>query len=159
MLLCVNKINFMQQVISPSMTVLYSSHRTTIPQLEQFVAVVAKELYAEAVQQNALVSGPQYWIYHGMDGNPAREFTLEIAIPVQGTISNSKFATKVLSPYKSLNHLHEGAWEKMPDTYGQILAHIDANKIAMTDECREVYWNVDFQNPANNRVEVQMGIV
>jgi effector-binding domain-containing protein len=149
----------MQQVTSPSITVLYSSHRTTIPQLEQFVAVVAKELYAEAAKQNVLVSGPQYWIYHGMDGNPQTEFTLEIAIPIQGKISNSKFATKQLASFKSINHLHEGAWEKMPESYGALLGYIDANKIPMSDECREVYLNVDFEHPENNRVEIQMGIV
>jgi effector-binding domain-containing protein len=47
----------------------------------------------------------------------------------------------------------------MPESYGELLAHIDANKIPMTDECRELYLNVDFENPANNRVEIQMGIV
>ncbi|MBX9783642.1 MAG: GyrI-like domain-containing protein [Chitinophagaceae bacterium] len=149
----------MQQVTSPAMTVMYSSHRTTIPQLEQFVAVVAKELYAEAAQQNLLVSGPQYWIYHGMDGNPQTEFTLEIAIPVQGKSNSSKFKTKELAFFKSINYLHEGAWEKMPDSYGVILKHIDENKIPMSDECREVYLNVDFEHPENNRVEIQMGIV
>jgi effector-binding domain-containing protein len=149
----------MQQVIFPSMKVLYSSHRTTIPQLGEFVGTIAKQLYAEAARLGVLVSGPQYWMYHGMDGNPQTEFTLEIALPVQGDVNNSSFSSKVLPPYKSLNHLHKGAWENMPDSYGELLAYIDANKIPMTDECREVYLNVDFENPSNNRVEIQMGIV
>jgi effector-binding domain-containing protein len=143
----------------PAMQVLYSSHQTTIPQLANFVAVVAKELYAEASRLGVLVSGPQYWIYHGMDGNNDTVFTLDIAIPIQGKINSSKFSVKELPAYKSLSHTHAGAWEQMPETYGAILGHIGQNKIAMNDECRECYLNVDFVNPENNRVEVQMGIL
>jgi effector-binding domain-containing protein len=143
----------------PAMTVLYSSHQTTIPQLNNFVGTVAKELYAEAVKNNALVSGAQYWIYHGMDGKDDTVFTLEIAIPVQGEIKPGKFKVKRLAPYKALAHIHTGAWENMPSTYGSVLKHIDQHKITMTDECREVYLNVDFAEPDNNRVEIQMGIV
>lgn len=85
----------------PPMKVLFSSHRTTIPQLNNFVGTIAKELYAEASASNALIYGPQYWIYHGMDGNMDTVFTLEIALPVQGEIRSSKFSIKELRP---LNH-------------------------------------------------------
>jgi effector-binding domain-containing protein len=143
----------------PSMTVLYSTHQTTIPQLEKFVAVVAKELYAEASKLGVLVSGPQYWMYHGMDGNNDTVFTLEIAVPIQGNVQSTKFLVRELPAYKSLSHTHAGAWEQMPATYGAVLGHIGQSKIAMTDECRECYLNVDFVNPENNRVEIQMGIL
>jgi effector-binding domain-containing protein len=143
----------------PPMQVLYSSHQTTIPQLKNFVAVIAKELYAEASANDVLVSGPQYWVYHGMDGNMETVFTLEIALPVQGKIKSSKFKMKELPAFKSLSHLHEGAWEKMPESYGAMLQHIEQQKIPMSDECREVYYNVDFANGENNRVEIQLGII
>jgi effector-binding domain-containing protein len=143
----------------PSMTVLYSAHQTTIPQLINFVGIVAKELYAEAAKNDVLVSGPQYWIYRGMDGKDDTVFTLEIAMPIQGEVKSGKFKVKQLAPYKSVAHMHTGKWEDMPASYGQLLQYIEQNKIAMTDECREVYLNVDFVNPENNRVEIQMGIV
>lgn len=141
------------------MTVLYSSHRTTIPQLGNFVGAIAKELYAEAAKNNALVSGPQYWIYHGMDGKEDTVFTLEIAMPIQGEIKTEKFKVRELPSYKSVAHTHSDSWETMPASYGKILQYIDENKIAMTDECREVYLNVDFVNPKNNLVEIQLGIL
>lgn len=143
----------------PSVQVLYSSYRTTIPQLNEFVGHVAKALYAEAARLGVLVSGPQYWVYHGMDSNPATVFTLEIALPVQGEIGDSKFSVKELPAFKYLSHWHQGVWDKMPDTYGEILQHIEQHKIPMTDECREIYYNVDFVNGDNNRVEIQLGIL
>jgi len=44
------------------MKVLYSSHQTTIPQLNELVGHVAKQLYAEASRVGVLASGPQYWV-------------------------------------------------------------------------------------------------
>lgn len=141
------------------MKVLCSTHQTTIPQLGQFVGTVARELYAEVVQQGGMISGPQYWVYHGMDGKEDTVFNLEIALPIQGEITSSKFIVKELPPLKSLSHWHEGPWENMPDTYADILQHIEQHRIPMIDECREVYYNVDFDDPENNRVEILLGIV
>lgn len=143
----------------PPMKVLYSSHQTTIPELGNFVATIAKQLYAEASAKGALISGPQYWMYHGMDGNPDTVFTLEIALPVQGDIQSSAFNVKELPAFKAVCCWHEGPWEKMETSYGAILEYIGQHKIPMTDECREVYYNVDFGDPANNRVLIQLGIL
>ncbi|MDX2049464.1 MAG: GyrI-like domain-containing protein [Chitinophagaceae bacterium] len=143
---------------SPSLKVLYSTHQTSIPKLSQFVGTVVKELYAEAVSANVLISGPPYWIYKGMDGREDTVFTLEIAIPVQGSINSKKFKVKELPPFRSVSHVHEFAWDNLPATYGQIMQYIALNKLGVTNECREVYLNIDFNQPLNNRTEVQMGI-
>lgn len=142
----------------PPMTVLCSTHETTIQQLDQFVGTVMKDLYLEAAN-NTIVSGPVYWIYHGMDGQPETVFTLEIAVPIQGRYQSSKFSIKELSPFRTVTHIHEGAWEQLPATYTQMMKHIEANKIPMKDECRELYLNIDFQKPENNITEVQVGIL
>jgi len=150
----------MQVKTQPPVTILYSTHQTTIQQLSQFVGSVMKDLYAEAAEQDVLVSGPPSWIYHGMDGKPDTVFTLEIALPVQGAfIKPGRFAVKQLPPFKAVTHTHEGAWTALPEAYGQVIQYIDAHKIPMNEECREVYINIDFQNPENNITQIQMGVV
>lgn len=141
------------------MTVLYSTHQTTITQLGQFVGTIVKQLYAEAIANDVLVSGPAYWIYYGMDGQPETVFTLEIAIPIQGAISASRFATKELPAFKAASHVHENAWTRMPGTYTQIMQFIAMNDLHMTGICREIYWNIDFDSPENNLTEVQVGVL
>lgn len=141
------------------MKVLYSTHQTTIPQLEDFVATIASQLYAEATALGVLVSGPQYWIYRGMDGKHDTVFTLEISLPVQGEITVSKFGVKEIPAFKAVSYLHKGSWDNMPQSYGAILQYIGQQNITMTDECREIYFNVDFSNPQNNRVIIQLGII
>jgi effector-binding domain-containing protein len=143
----------------PPVTILYSTHQTSIQQLSDFVGVVMKDLCAEAVSNNALISGPPCWIYHGMDGKPNTIFTLEIAIAVQGEIKSTRFPTKQLPAFKAVTYTHEGSWSSMPQAYGQIMHHIDANKIPMNEECREYYLNIDFQNPENNITQIQVGVV
>jgi effector-binding domain-containing protein len=142
----------------PPMTVLYSTHQTTIKQLDQFVGNAVKELYAEAVHNDVLISGPAYWIYHGMDGNPDTVFTLEIALPIQGKVNDSRFATKELASFKAACHVHENGWTKIPATYTQIMQFIAMNNLQMTGECREIYSNIDFENPENNLTEIQVGV-
>lgn len=152
------KIKNMTIKTHPPLTVLYSTHRTTIKQLGEFVGTVMKDLYTEAAK-NTIVSGPVYWIYHGMDGTPDTVFTLEIALPVQGVFQSSKFLIKDLQAFKSVSHVHEGAWEQLYATYAQMMKHIEANKIPLKDESRELYINIDFQKPENNITEVQVGIL
>jgi effector-binding domain-containing protein len=143
----------------PPMKVLCSTHQTTIPQLGEFVGTVAQQLYADAVAAGVLVSGTQQWIYYGMDGKNETVFTLEIALPIQGEIASSRFSVKELPAFTALSHLHEGAWQKMPQTYTAMLQYVEQHKISLTNQSRELYHNVDFAHAENNRVEILMGIV
>lgn len=142
----------------PPVTVLFSSHRVTLPQLATLAGTVVKELYTEALQNDVLVSGPVYWIYHGMDGKPDTLFTLEIAIPIQGYFKSGKFSIKSLPAFPAIAHTHQGSWDELAGVYGKLLQQIDAERIPINEECRELYINVDFQQPANNITEVQMGV-
>ncbi|AXY77046.1 AraC family transcriptional regulator [Paraflavitalea soli] len=143
----------------PPVTVLYSQHQTTLPQLSQYIGTVVKDLCAEAVHHNALISGAPLWIYHGMDGKPDTVFTLTIAIPIQGQFQPSRFAIKQLPAFRAVTHTHEGAWDTLAETYQEVMHHIDAHKIPMTEECREVYLNIDFQQQQYNVTQVQMGVI
>ena len=142
----------------PPLIVLYSTHRSTIQQLGSLVGTVMKDLYIDA-SSNTLITGPVYWIYHGADGRPDTVFTLEIALPIQGVFESSRFKVKELPAFKTVSHVHEGVWQQLHATYSQIMQHIEANRMPLKDECRELYINIDFQRPENNITEVQVGIL
>lgn len=143
----------------PTVTVLYGSFRTTLNTLHQYIGTTIKDLQVEAVNQQVLVSGPVYWIYRGADGKPDTEFTLEIALPIQGKIVSDKFKVKELPAFKALVHEHLGTWDGLAGVYGQLFKYIDDRRIPINDECREIYVNIDFENPENNITSVQMGLV
>ena len=139
----------------PPVTVLYSSHRATLKELNQLQPVV-KELYSEAAN-NAFISGPLYWIYHGADGKPDTEFTLEIALPILGNYSAGKFSTRQLNPFKAVTYRYEGSYDRIYAGYHEIMQYIDDHKIPINEESRELYLNVDFEQPENCITEIQVG--
>jgi effector-binding domain-containing protein len=147
----------MQVRIHPAVMVLTRSYRTTLKELHQFTHV-SQELYAEAAGK-ALVSGPVYWVYRGADGHPDTLFTLDIALPIQGFFNTEKSTIRELPAFKAVVCRHEGPWEQLPSTYEKIMEFVEKYKIPIRDECRELYINVDFQQPSNNITEVQVGVV
>jgi len=141
------------------MRVLYATHQTSINGLNQYVRVVARRLYQEACRADLEIVGPVYWIYYGMDGHPDTEFTLEIALPITESNGYSgEFHTKELPAFRCVSALHTQAWEKMPETYGQLIGALTAQGATMSGICREVYLHMDFNAPENNLTEVQIGI-
>jgi len=141
----------------PPVKILSSRNRTTLQQLGQFGPVM-QEMYEEIISKKVFISGPLCWIYHGLDGKPDTEFTLEIAIPVEGNIQSDKFTVRELAPFKALVHTHDGPFEQLPDSYKMIMRYVDENKIPILDESREVYLNIDFKRPQYNITQIQVGI-
>ncbi len=143
----------------PPVPVIFFTARTTIPQLSMFTGEVARKLYAEAVRQDLLPTGPLHWIYYGMDGKPDTVFTLEIALPVdRAATEESLFIYKELPPFNCMSATHYGSWDNMHSTYGRLIGEIQSNAKKMDGICRELYLHMDFQNPENDVTVVQIGV-
>ena len=142
------------------MNVLYCSFQSSLQTIHDKVGTVAGELYAEAARQHLLVTGPQYWFYYGMDGNPETIFTLEIAVPVSGIPeTNDKFLFKELPAFKCMSLVLEGAWTGLKQAYEKGIQEITKQKLKMNGVSREMYVNVDFPREEYNLTEVQIGII
>jgi effector-binding domain-containing protein len=138
---------------------LIFSAQTTIPQLGEYVKHVAKGLYQEAAKLDLMVTGPIYWNYYGMDGQPDTVFTLEVTLPIEeANVQSEKFTWKRVGAFKCASQVHTGTWDDMPKTYEAIIEQVMANDLTMSDECRELYINMDFETGQNNIVEVQIGL-
>lgn len=150
----------MHTKVSNPFHVLSFIDKVTLPDLQKYVRTKAQELYKEAVSHNLEITGTVYWMYYGMDGNPDTVFTLEIAIPVTPAAHYSgKFQMKRLEPFKYVSCLHEGDWNRLPETYGKVFQEIGVNHYVPSGICREVYQFIDFESPDNNLTEVQVGIL
>ncbi|WP_205508497.1 GyrI-like domain-containing protein [Longitalea arenae] len=141
----------------PPLRVLSSIHKTTIAELHRFGPVMA-ELYAVAGRKS-FINGPLHWIYYGMDGNPDTEFTLEIAIPIRKVIQSTKFEVRELGFFKAITFPHEGPWELLPGSHAQIMERLGEHNIPISNECREVFRNINFAEPEKNMTEIQIGVL
>jgi Transcriptional regulator, effector-binding domain/component len=142
-----------------TITVIRFSCQTNLSGLSRYVRVKARELYQSALKNNMEITGPVYWVYHNMDGNPETLFTLEICIPVQASeFNDEQFKLMKLPAFKCLSATLYGDWVGMPNVYGELINHALNSGYQLTGTSREVYMNMDFETSENNITEVQIGI-
>jgi hypothetical protein len=87
----------MQVRIHPAVTVLYSTHKTTLKELPQ-LSNVSKEVYTDAAN-NSFVSGPVYWIYHGAE-IPKQSLRSRLPCPSRDFSTHRNFPSKSWRPLK-----------------------------------------------------------
>ncbi|WP_221394859.1 GyrI-like domain-containing protein [Dyadobacter sp. NIV53] len=144
------------------MHVLCFETETNFRDIFQYVRFVAHRLYKEAVKNDVEITGPVYWIYEGADGQPDTTFKLTIALPVyykEYELAGSEFKLKTLDSFSCVSRQHPGDWNKLGETYGQMITEIQADNFPMSGQNREIYLNMDFENPVRNITEVQIGVV
>jgi effector-binding domain-containing protein len=149
----------MQNKTIEKMNALVFTTQTNMAGLQQYVRVKAHELHQLAAKNNLEVTGPVYWIYTGVDGNPETRFQLEIALPVSQP--NGEFedcAIKKLSVFHCLSETYNGDWNGIPGVYQQLFSEAMTQKLMPMGVSREIYIHMDFEHPENNITEVQLGI-
>lgn len=145
----INPINF-----------LFFNTRSKISDLGRFVGIIARELYRDAALNDLEIAGPIYWNYKDFTGNPQDEFGLEIALPVVEIPEHyvGKFQVKRTEPFYCVSVRQEGSWLDIPAAYEKITTFIRVRGMKMTSCNREIYIHMDFENPAANITEVQVGV-
>lgn len=135
------------------------AEETSLKEISKFVRVKADEVYKKAVSSGCEITGPVYWIYYGMDGNPDTRFNLEIGIPVQQkkAIGNG-YICKDIDAMECLTFVHNGTWDSLPKSYAQLFAELMKSGRTLNGITREIYINIDFDNPDNNITEIQLGL-
>jgi effector-binding domain-containing protein len=143
----------------PYMTVLYSTRQATLSDLPSFAGTVVRDLYRYVTDLDLLVCGPQYWFYYGVDGKPQTRFTLEVALPVQGKIPTAVLPYfKRIPAFRCLSSRYEGPWEGIAAEYQRMLAYVSDNGLKMNGIYAESFLHIDFDDPANQITEIQIGL-
>jgi hypothetical protein len=151
--------------IAPEMTLLVHKGRTNMTNLINYIGETPKRLVKEVVDSGLHPSGPQYWIYEDAAGdpsNPDTEFTLKICLPVAtfgNTYTNGEFTLEKAPAFNCVSCEHIGDWKNLGATYMKMMEYIQKEGLTPNGTSREVYINCDFENPANNITEVQLGIL
>jgi effector-binding domain-containing protein len=159
----------------PYMTVLYSTREATLHDLPSFAGTVVRDLYRYVADLDLLVCGPQYWFYHGVDGNgvdgsptaaggqpqimDGQKFTLEVALPVQGKIPTAVLPFfKHLPAFRCLSSRYEGPWEGIGAEYQRMLQYVSDKGLKLNGTYAESFLHIDFDDPANQITELLIGL-
>jgi effector-binding domain-containing protein len=131
--------------------------KTTLKEIQKFVAQVPAELAAEIQNQGMEIIGNQIWRYLGGDGNPETEFTLQIAFPIKEN-GETYEQIREYNDFKCFTGMHYGAWSNFGKSYEKIMGELMVAGHKMTGEIREIYHVVDFEDQEKNITEIQVGI-
>jgi len=143
----------------PPVNFLFHRVETNINELSKHLHT-GQMLFEEAIKNSIFIAGPIHWHYFGFTGDVNQNFTLEISLPVASVMKeyDGKFHFKRTENFRAVTCLHEGRWESIPESYTHLMKFIAAHKLQPTAVNREIYVNVDFQNPEANCTEIQIGI-
>jgi effector-binding domain-containing protein len=138
--------------------------------LRQVSGTVVRDLYRYVADLDLLVCGPQYWFYYGVDGKPTaaggepqvmseHRFTVEVALPVQGKIPTALLPYfKRIPPFRCLSSRYEGPWEGIAEEYQRMLVYVSDKELKMSGIYAESFLHIDFDDPANQITEIQIGL-
>jgi len=138
-------------------TVFCETMTTTLRQIGQYVGTTPMRLMDEAAKAGFEQCAPQVWLYEGATGNPDEEFQLTIAIPVKGD-AKKHAKLQQLAAFYCAEQTVKGSWEQFATVYPEFIGNLMGQKKELTNVCREIYQEVDFANPDNNRTAIQIGI-
>ena len=138
-------------------TVFCETMPTTLSKIAQYVGTTPARIMTEATEAGFGRCGPQIWLYEGTTDNPDDEFQLTIAIPVEGGPQDHPKLQKLDSFYCAETDV-KGNWVQFASIYSEFIGILMGQKKELTNVCREVYHEVDFDNPDNNRTAIQIGI-
>ncbi|HXB94076.1 MAG TPA: hypothetical protein VNU70_02920, partial [Puia sp.] len=57
-----------------------------------------------------------------------------------------------------LSSRYEGPWEGLAEEYRRMLGHITENQLTMNGIYAESFLHIDFEDPANQITEIQIGL-
>lgn len=138
-----------------SKQVFFKSLRASLQTLTADVGEIPGVMEVELADLDIQAAGPQEWVYHGSDGDPTTQFTLDICIPVNKIIENNP-SFKTIEEKKCATEIHKGAWSNLGTTYEKLFQKISEAGESPSQTSREVYHNCDFENQENSVTEVQI---
>ncbi len=150
----------METKLIPSKNYLCYTTQTTLNKLHEFADQAVDGVY-EAVAKGGLKAvGPMEFIYFDCSNDRDKEFTLEIALPVETGMEFKSEIHKIkkIETFKCLSHTHNGDLLNLPGIYQQLFEKVYKSGIKPTNQVREVYKSFSGMESNDNITEIQIGI-
>ncbi|NLR79356.1 DJ-1/PfpI family protein [Chitinophaga eiseniae] len=152
--------NTLEMETASSFHFFYRRYQTNLAGMMQLVRTAIKTVYEAAITSGLEVCGGAQWHYHNFDGQPDTVFTLDIGLPVTGVQPvPAPWVCETIPPFRCVSLQHHGAWEQLGNTYGELINGLQMLGTPMTGYTREQYLRYNFEQPAQNITNVQIGIV
>jgi effector-binding domain-containing protein len=85
--------------------------------------------------------------------------TMDVCLPLSRTVDSSDFQIVILEGGIAAISLHKGPYEKISDTYRQLIPKVYEHGHPIQENGREAFLYLDTKNPENTIVEIQAMII
>ena len=137
-----------------------ASVRDTIPSLKD-LSQLFNDVFGYLGQHRINPAGPPIGIYHDREFRE-QDADVEVAVPVIGSVPEGDRVKKRDLPAveEMACIIHQGSYETIGGTYGQLMAWIEANNYRMVGPCREVYLRgpESGDDPSTYVTEIQLPV-
>jgi effector-binding domain-containing protein len=142
----------------PAVTV--ASVRDTIPSYGD-IGQLYGEVFGHLGRHGIGPAGPAIGLYYDQEYREA-DVDIEAAVPVSGTVpAVGRVQVRELPVVDSMACIvHEGSFDTLGATYGQLMGWIEASGYQICGPCREVYvqWHQPGEDASNDVTEIQFPV-
>ncbi|MBO9699506.1 MAG: GyrI-like domain-containing protein [Sporocytophaga sp.] len=150
----------METKLIPSKNYLCYTTQTTLNKLQEFADKAVDGVYEAVAKGGLKASGPMEFIYLNCSNDRDKEFTLEIALPIENStnFNSENHRIKKFEDFKCLSHTHNGDLLNLPGIYQRLFEEVFKNGIKPTNQIREIYKSFSGMESNDNITEIQIGI-
>lgn len=127
----------------------------------QAIGQLFGELFGHLGRQGVTPAGPAIGIYHDEEYRE-EDVDVEAAVPVPGRVSKGgRVTVRELPAVEQMACIvHQGSFDDLSETYGQLMAWIEANGYRPYGPSREVYLQMSQpgEDPSGNVTEIQFPV-
>lgn len=146
------------KVVAPKL-LLYSEGKTTLRQIHSYANEAVAALMEEAAKAGLEAAGALEFIYFGATADEEKEFTLQLALPVNEEKEVGEgFQFRKTAPFTCVSYVYKGDVSEIGCAYESLYGQIAAKQLQPTNEIREVYRQWEHLTSSNNLTEIQIGI-
>lgn len=137
----------------------FRSKQTTFADLGKTIAELMPAMMTTVKEKNVQVDGPVIFVYHGVDQDMSKPFTLDVGIAVtESTQAAGDFKVRKLDAFHCATVLYTGPIDSLKTAFEKLYPAIFQNQQTPTGEFREYYLYWESPESANNVVQVLVGV-
>ena len=116
------------------------------------------EVFAHLGQHRVSPAGPPISIYHDHEYRE-KDVDVEAVVPVTGAVpEGERVKARELAAVEAACIVHQGSYDTLEGTYGQLMCWIEANGYSISGPIREVYMEWQEDDPSGNVTEIQIPV-
>jgi effector-binding domain-containing protein len=137
----------------------YVSTKTSLKKLKEAIGELTPKLTAAIESGKIHPTGGAIFTYHGMTGDPTKEFTLDFGIMTKdGDAAPEGFTTDKVGAEQCASVIYSGPLNGLKQAYGKLFGEIGQNGLQATDITREVYLYWEDEGSENNVVQIRAAL-